>query len=88
MKKKPLHDLRSFLDLLTEENELLIIDEDVDPYLEIAEIHRRVIANQGPALLFKKVKNASFPVVTNLFGTANRLDLAFGTKPLGNGLTL
>lgn len=81
MKNKPLHDLRSFLDLLEEENELLVIEEEVDPYLEIAEIHRRVIANQGPALLFSNVKGSSFPVVTNLFGTANRLDLAFGTKP-------
>ena len=60
---------------------LLVIDEEVDPYLEIAEIHRRVIDNQGPALLFTKVKNSSFPVVTNLFGTAKRLDLAFGSRP-------
>lgn len=81
MKKKPLHDLRSFLDLLAEENELLVIEEEVDPYLEIAEIHRRVISNRGPALLFNNVKNSTFPVVTNLFGTANRLDLAFGAKP-------
>jgi UbiD family decarboxylase len=81
MKKSQLHDLRSFLDLLEKENELLVIEEEVDPFLEIAEIHRRVIHNQGPALLFTKVKNSSFPVVTNLFGTANRLDLAFGSRP-------
>jgi len=81
MKKTQLHDLRSFLDLLEDEHDLLVIEEEVDPYLEIAEIHRRVIANQGPALMFTKVKNSSFPVVTNLFGTAKRLDLAFGSKP-------
>ena len=81
MKKTQLYDLRSFLDLLRDENDLLIIEEEVDPYLEIAEIHRRVIDNQGPALLFSKVKNSSFPVVTNLFGTAKRLDLAFGSRP-------
>lgn len=80
-KKKQLHDLRSFLRLLEDENNLLVIEEEVDPCLEIAEIHRRVIENQGPALLFKKVKNSRFPVVTNLFGTAARLDLAFGTRP-------
>lgn len=74
-------DLRAFLDLLKDQGELLVIDEEVDPYLEIAEIHRRVIANQGPALLFTKVKNSSFPVVTNLFGTARRLELAFGKRP-------
>jgi UbiD family decarboxylase len=76
-----LHDLHSFIDLLRNENDLLTIEEEVDPHLEIAEIHRRVIEKQGPALLFTKVKGSSFPVVTNLFGTANRLDLAFGRKP-------
>ena len=82
MSDKKLNDLRSFLDLLKAENNLLIIEEEVDPFLEIAEIHRRVIQNQGPALLFTKVKGSTFPVVTNLFGTATRLDLAFGSKPL------
>ncbi len=76
-----LHDLHSFIDLLRNENDLLTIEEEVDPHLEIAEIHRRVIEKQGPALLFTKVKGSAFPVVTNLFGTANRLDLAFGRKP-------
>ncbi len=78
---KHLHDLRSFIDLLRQENELLVIEEEVDPSLEIAEIHRRVIDKQGPALLFTKVRGSGFPVVTNLFGTGNRLDLAFGSKP-------
>ncbi len=76
-----LYDLRSFIDLLRHENQLLVIDEEVDPNLEIAEIHRRVIARQGPALLFTNVKGSSFPVVTNLFGTARRLELAFGSRP-------
>jgi len=81
MKTKPLHDLQSFVDLLRDEGELLVIEEEVDPYLEIAEIHRRVIERQGPALLFTRVKGSAFPVITNLFGTARRLDLAFGRKP-------
>lgn len=74
-------DLRSFLDLLRKENELKVIDTPVDPKLEIAEIHRRVIEEEGPALLFQRVKGSSFPVVTNLFGTPRRVDLAFGTRP-------
>ena len=73
--------LRRYLDILDRENELLVIDSEVDPFLEIAEIHRRVIARSGPALLFTKVKESSFPVVTNLFGTKRRLELAFGTRP-------
>lgn len=73
--------LRSFIENLKRENEIVEIKAEVDPYLEIAEIHRRVIDEQGKALLFTNVKNSTFPVVTNLFGTAKRIDLAFGKKP-------
>ncbi len=79
---RPITNLRQYLDVLKAEDELLIIDTEVDPYLEIAEIHRRVIARSGPALLFNRVKGSSFPVVTNLFGTNHRLELAFGSRPL------
>ncbi|TVY08518.1 menaquinone biosynthesis decarboxylase [Paenibacillus cremeus] len=73
--------LRSFLEALRQENELKVISAPVDPNLELAEIHRRVIEEGGPALLFTNVKGASFPVVTNLFGTIRRVDLAFGPRP-------
>ena len=73
--------LRTFLDLLTREKEIITIEAEVDPYLEAAEIHRRVIEREGPALLFKQIKGSKFPVVTNLFGTARRIELAFGPKP-------
>lgn len=73
--------LRSFLEALRKENQLKVISAPVDPNLELAEIHRRVIDEQGPALLFTNVKGASFPVVTNLFGTSRRVDLAFGPRP-------
>ncbi|HEV2826018.1 MAG TPA: UbiD family decarboxylase [Pyrinomonadaceae bacterium] len=73
--------LRTFLDLLSRENEIVTIEAEVDPYLELAEVHRRVIDRAGPALLFKRVKGSRYPVVTNLFGTRRRIDLAFGPKP-------
>lgn len=75
-------DLRSFIDSLRREDEIVEVSAAVDPYLEIAEIHRRVIDQQGKALLFTNVKGSDFPVVTNLFGTRRRIDLAFGKKPL------
>lgn len=74
--------LRTFIESLRRENEIIEIAADVDPYLEIAEIHRRVIDEQGKALLFTNVRGSDFPVVTNLFGTRRRIDLAFGPKPL------
>ncbi len=73
--------LRTFLDRLTRENEIITIKAEVDPYLELAEIHRRVISEGGPALLFERVKGSRYPVVTNMFGTERRIDLTFGPKP-------
>ncbi|HTG70837.1 MAG TPA: UbiD family decarboxylase [Candidatus Udaeobacter sp.] len=75
------NNLREFLDVLKRENDLAIIDAPVDPNLEVAEIHRRVIDAGGPALLFTNVKGSPFPIVTNLFGTSRRVDLAFGPRP-------
>ncbi len=74
--------LRTFIASLQKEDEIVQIEAEVDPFLEIAEIHRRVIDEQGKALLFTNVKGSNFPVVTNLFGTKKRIDLAFGPKPL------
>ena len=54
----------------------------VDSHLEAAEIHRRVIAAGGPALLFNDVTGSDFRLVTNLFGTARRAERAFGERPL------
>ncbi len=76
-----IENLSEFLQILKKESELLQIDTQVDPYLEIAEIHRRVIAKGGPALLFTNVLNSEFPVVTNLFGTKRRMEFAFGRRP-------
>jgi UbiD family decarboxylase len=75
-------DLRAFLERLRHDQDLVEIAAPVNPYLEGAEIHRRVIAAGGPALLFTNVTGADFPLVTNLFGTARRAELAFGPRPL------
>src|SRR5882672_2964931 len=75
-------DLRAFLDSLRRADDVVEIDVPVDPYLEAAEIHRRVIAAGGPALVFRNVRGADFPLVTNLFGTVRRAELAFGDRPL------
>jgi UbiD family decarboxylase len=75
-------DLRSFLDQLRRDGDLAVVEAPVDARLEAAEIHRRVIAAGGPALLFTNVRGADFPLVTNLFGTLRRAELAFGHRPL------
>ena len=75
-------DLRAFLDQLKRDGDLVTVDAEVDANQEAAEIHRRVIAAGGPALLFTNVRGKAFPLVTNLFGTPRRAELAFGTRPL------
>jgi UbiD family decarboxylase len=75
-------DLRTFLDQLRRDGDLVTVEAPVDPHLEVAEIHRRVVAGGGPALLFTNVRGSDFRLVTNLFGTARRAELAFGERPL------
>jgi 4-hydroxybenzoate decarboxylase subunit C len=73
--------LRSFLELLRRERDIVNVEAEVDPHLELAEVHRRVIERGGPALLFRRLKGSRYPVVTNLFGTVRRIELAFGPRP-------
>jgi UbiD family decarboxylase len=75
-------DLRAFLDQLRRDRDLAVVDAPVDARLEAAEVHRRVIAAGGPALLFTNVRGAEVPLATNLFGTKRRAEMAFGRRPL------
>lgn len=75
-------DLRGFLQQLRRDRDLVVVEAEVDAHLEAAEIHRRVIAAGGPALLFTRVRGKRFPLVTNLFGTGRRAEMAFGAQPL------
>jgi 4-hydroxybenzoate decarboxylase subunit C len=74
-------DLRAFLERLRRDGDLAVVEAPVDARLEVAEIHRRVIAAGGPALLFTNVRGAELRLTTNLFGTARRAELAFGERP-------
>jgi 4-hydroxy-3-polyprenylbenzoate decarboxylase len=71
-------DLRDFIAKLEIEGELKRITVEVDPYLEITEICHRVLHSGGPALLFERPKEASIPVLGNLFGTPRRVALGMG----------
>ncbi|MBF0452676.1 MAG: UbiD family decarboxylase [Candidatus Magnetomorum sp.] len=57
--------------------ELIRIDHPVDAFLEMGTIQRRVFAADGPAVLFTRVKNCSFPMLANLFGTKKRIHRLF-----------
>jgi 4-hydroxy-3-polyprenylbenzoate decarboxylase len=69
--------LRECVDDLERHGHLRRIDDEVDARLEVAEIHRRVCAASGPALLFTRVRGCRFPMVSNLFGTIERARFMF-----------
>src|SRR5262245_38781377 len=57
--------------------QLVRIEQEIDPYLEAAEIQRRVYRAGGPAVYFARVKGCRFPMVSNLFGTPERTRFLF-----------
>jgi len=74
-------DLQSYVAELERTGQLRRVTVEVDPHLEISEIAQRVVREEGPALLFERVRGASFPLVMNLFGSMRRIELALGRHP-------
>lgn len=68
---------RDVVDDLRRHGRLLEIDDEVDPYLEAAEIQRRVYARGGPGLLFNRVRGCQFPMASNLFGSLEQARFLF-----------
>ncbi|KJV69410.1 UbiD family decarboxylase [Candidatus Neoehrlichia procyonis] len=88
--------LREFINDLEKSSQLIRVKEQVSSFLEITEIHRRVIKEKGPAILFENVVTAynksSIPVLVNLFGTVERVATGIGTtrkklRDIGNLLS-
>ncbi|MCB0654009.1 MAG: UbiD family decarboxylase [Saprospiraceae bacterium] len=69
--------LRACVKDLEKHGKLIRITTELDPDLEMAEVHRRIFDVQGPAILFEKVKGSPFPAVSNLYGTNERTDFIF-----------
>ena len=69
--------MKSAADDLERHGKLKRIKIEVNPDLEIAEIHRRVFEAQGPALLFERVKGSPFKAISNIYGTYERTDFLF-----------
>lgn len=75
-------DLRDFLRLLEVEHDLAVITAEVDPALEITEITDRVSKRGGPALLFRRPRGFTMPVLTNQFGSERRMAQALRCSTL------
>lgn len=71
------HPMASVIQLLRREKEVIEIKEEIDPYLEMAAVHRAVFKAGGPALYFSRVRGSKFPCISNLFGSERRCQLLF-----------
>ncbi|MGR6836270.1 menaquinone biosynthesis decarboxylase [Syntrophomonas erecta] len=69
-------DLRDFIYTLEREGELVRIQTEVDPELEITEITDRVSKAMGPALLFENVRGSDMPVLINAYGSPKRMAMS------------
>lgn len=73
--------LRAFMAHLEERGRLVRVRTPVSPVLEMTEIQTRLLAEQGPAVLFETVEGFNMPVLVNLFGTVERVAWGMGREP-------
>ncbi|MBN9305493.1 MAG: 3-octaprenyl-4-hydroxybenzoate carboxy-lyase [Devosia sp. 67-54] len=81
-------DLRQFMAELDAAGMLVRVAEPVSLVHEMTEIHRRVLAARGPAILFERPVDAAgselcYPVLVNLFGTPQRVAMGLGIEAAG-----
>jgi 4-hydroxy-3-polyprenylbenzoate decarboxylase len=70
-----IEDINDFIVELENHGELKRVNTEVDSDLEIAEILRRGMYANGPAILFENVKDYNMPVLGNAFGSMKRLEI-------------
>ena len=70
-----IEDIHEFITELEKKGEIKRVKTEVDSNLEIAEILRRTMYSNGPAILFENVKNYNMPVLGNAFGSIKRLEI-------------
>ena len=73
--------LDHFIALLEQHGELVRVNREVSPALEITEIVDRLSKNGGPAVLFTRT-GTDFPLLINAFGSERRMALALGVENL------
>ncbi|MFA5959603.1 MAG: 4-hydroxy-3-polyprenylbenzoate decarboxylase [Tatlockia sp.] len=75
-------DLRDFICQLETRGLLKRIHYPVSPHLELTAVSSRVLHAEGPALLFTHPQTSSMPILTNLFGTVERVALGMGEESI------
>lgn len=79
----PFADLRDFILALEKSGDLLRIKKEVDWDLEVGAISRRVFEQEGPALLFEKIKDypSGYTILNGPVGTWRRVAVALDLPP-------
>jgi 4-hydroxy-3-polyprenylbenzoate decarboxylase len=82
----PYDSLRDFISRLEQAGRLKRVSVPVDPHLEMTEIQTRLLAEQGPAILFEQPvgrdgKRYEMPMLVNLFGTVERVAWGMDREP-------
>lgn len=82
----PYASLRDFMDRLEKAGRLVRVKAPVSTHLEMTEIQTRLLAEQGPAVLFENVvredgSRSDMPVLVNLFGTVERVAWGMDRDP-------
>ncbi|MGI9452720.1 MAG: UbiD family decarboxylase, partial [Geminicoccaceae bacterium] len=73
--------LRDFIERLEAKGRLVRVTAPVSARLEITEIHTRLLADGGPAVLFENVEGSDMPLLANLFGTIERVAWGMDREP-------
>ena len=76
----PFESLGEYIEALDKAGQLKRVNAKVSPNLEIAEIMRRLMYSDGPAVLFENVDGSTMQVLGNAFGSMKRLEIALETK--------
>ncbi len=80
--------LSDFLAELERRGDLKRVRREVDFAHEVTEIACREAKAEGPALLFEKVRGASFPLAVNVLAARRRIEWAIGRTPASVGAEL
>ena len=86
MSSKQYESLRDFIAALEADGRLVRVAHPVSTVLEMTEIQTRLLAEDGPAVLFENPVDGdgapqAMPVLVNLFGTVDRVAAGMGRKP-------
>ncbi|HJU59299.1 MAG TPA: UbiD family decarboxylase [Nitrososphaeraceae archaeon] len=72
------NDIREFIELLENEDEIIRIKKNVNSIFELPGIVSKFDGNK--AVIFENVENKTIPVISNLIGTRKRFAMAMGSK--------